>query len=457
MESGLFSHASATGAARLLPVWELSGLFTAPGMTKCLKWPAILRKAASASHFRIPIPETWSSDQGGQLLYSNDQGIVKMRQGFKAAEFFQHTTHRDKYCDYQPLCPKYVQIGSQGPVKLLYSKADLCQALRLGHTVQRYIPPANSLVHKLVFHWRKGRPTQGYRVFLPRSIEGRLKGNDITLSAIMWLHHVDACEVVREGNLGADMEESIEKVRETVEACGMKAGEELEELIISGIRAKTGHVLILNCERAKIRDVGQPNEPLITLNSSFTVPLNLLAADQTFLPLLKRSKPDPATEYANNYLTQVAKHRDQMFSQAKSLKQHNLKLVQQLNVSGYPVWFIPRCVERVYEEVEAESRLKRYFPIKERICSHVQASINQVFSKGTTRSRIISIHKNMRIEESDFNLYVQQFETVLTDIGMPKADVQKVIAYLSSFKDCIAKEHVSSFHSHSHSLSLILP
>ena len=296
MKSESFPQASATGTARLLPVWELSGLFTASGMTECVNWPAVLIKAASANQYRIAIPETWSSDQGGQFLYNNDQGIVKARQGFKAAEFFQLITHREKCCRYQPLCPKYVQLGSPGPVKLLYSNADLRQALQLGHTVQRYIPPADSRIHKLVFHWRKGKPTQGYRVSLPRNIAGRLKGNNVTLSTIIWLRNVEACEVIREGKLDADLEELIEKVREAVETYGMKAGEVMEELIISGIRATTGHVFILNCERGKIREVGQSNESLSTLSSSFSVSLNFLAADQSFLPPLKRRKHDPATE-----------------------------------------------------------------------------------------------------------------------------------------------------------------
>ena len=414
---------------------------TDPGLCKRLNWLAILQKAATTGRFVLPIPETWTSEGGGLLLYTDQQGVVR-RQNMSAADYFQLLTRTEK----RGVQPKYVQLGPQGLAKLLYSKAHLRQALQAGHSIQRYVPPAGSEVHKLLFHWTRHQPVRGYRVTLPRNTENRLKGKETTLSVIAWLRRVEACDVQIEGKLSEGLLQFIERVREMVEVCGLQSEEVLQELVLSGMRTATGQVLLLNCRRGKVQSVREARSTALLRRSSLALehPLPALHRDQT-------------VELASRVLTRIAEHRDHMFSQAKERKRHSLSQIEQVKLPGYPAWFIPRCVERVYDEVQAEPRLLRYFPHKERISSHIQTSLKQVFAEGSTPSKIASIHRNMRIAEVDFLLYLEKFEIVLTAVGMTRADTQKIILYLSSFKSCIVKTHTDSSFFHHQSNSLILP
>ena len=115
-----------------------------------------------------------------------------------------------------------------------------------------------------------------------------------------------------------------------------------------------------------------------------------------------------------------------------------------LRFEAYGPNFLANCMRRLYERVLSEPRLARYFAQTDVSVDHLATATEQVFLQGRYPSKIKEIHRNMKISEKDFGVYLKEVKQVFAEEGASDADAQAATDYLATFKSVVVSHHRGS-------------
>jgi len=465
-------------------------LLSISSMNKSLLiYPHLLQYAQTAL-LHLHLPETLLLDQSPPvLLFSDSSGIVRVSRGDLAKHSFITIT-REKIKQLRNVNPQGVHfpqfIAFRGGKALftIHRKADLAGCLETGEpatAVQRFIWPENFRVKKLVVVWKRTKRTKLYSISPrngskpPPSKRPQQSASELTLdsSYMASTHSISDSSVTRE-KMPAEVEGLLETLRTVLSRQALRPEERLEELLVSLCKSHDGKMYFLNAPQAK---VSVQQSPSLAFRHSFTASqfstiLQEMDASERlkskFLPYLNLTEVTEQSErlyplhlpshtrqlshvqslseqLAAKRLGEVAAQFDSLQQEAQELKRE-FGIVMKVQLTNYPQDTLDRVIHQVYEFVQKDSRLNKYYSDRSRIFQKLMHAVKSVFLCGLSRNirnRMHRAHMGLGITHADFDLYLKYFLDAMRLLEIKDAEVQQTQQFLESFRADVVQRLLS--------------
>lgn len=437
---------------------------TSERFNRPVKMFEVLAMAAARQIVHITIPESLIRLRGEIVsLYTDKGGVLRVRSGPEAKDFFvQYCRVLGKQVKLNnPLAihyPKYVTFSRNGVQYTLKHKNNVDQALGSADMIQRFIPPSGLIISKTILHWSRMKSTQKFHIISHADLRTRMLAKDLALDSdlnhtfalsldlpfIASLQHLDYCEVDKVTRIQDEEMELLQTVRSVLEREELKPEELLEELVISYTTGLDGKRYFLSCTKALVK--------LRSVHLSRKISLQHIMASRpgaNLLSLQAKESPDVQPEASNSYVKSkcffaiASEHLSSVLANMEKMKvlaQKQREEKAKLRFETYGPNFLVNSIHRLYGRILAEPRLARYFAQSDVGVDHMGMAIEQVFSQGRYPSKVREIHRNMKISEKDFKVYLKEAKRAFIEEGASEEDAQAAIAYLSTFK-CVVVSH----------------